>query len=436
MRAEAHILPADDDRCGWIAMLPCTGPPRSVASDEWADCAVIGAGFTGLAAARRLAQHRPDWRVVVLEAQRVGWGASGRNSGFVVDAGHYDPALGVEGNRRLVRLGRAGRDQLRELVHAHGIDCAWTERGRLHAAVGDVGMRALDELLAGLDAMREPYESLSVTAMARITGTTHYRAGARTSDVALVQPAALVRGLAKTLPPSVELFETSPVRRIRRGGTFELQVGAGRIMADRLFVTTNGYTPALGLLARRVFPLLTFASLSRVLTDDERAALGGEPEWGVVPEERMGTTVRRTRDQRVFIRNTVRYAPRLVADDACLREVREIHHRAFRERFPMLPAVDLEYTWGGVLGMSLNGAQFFGEVDTNCFAAAGYNGVGLAMGTVSGTLLADLAVGADSELMRDLRALPGPSWIPPKPLLGMGVRATVAFLARRARAEL
>ena len=432
-----RCLPQDDSGCGWIATLPPPEPPRRVTSDQRTDCVVLGAGFTGLAAARRLATLRPDWRVVLLEGQRAGFGASGRNSGFVVDVGHYERARGVEDNRRLVRLGRAGRDQLRELVHTHGIECAWSERGRLHGAVGDVGRRALDAFVAGLEAMGEPYESLDAAAMARITGTTYYRSGARTPGGVMMQPAALVRGLAATLPANVRLFEASPVRAIHREGTkFVLQVADRRVVADRLFLAANGYTAALGFLTRRVFPMFTFASLSRVLHEDERLVLGGEPEWGLVPEERMGTTVRMTRDRRLLVRNTVHYAPHLRVSEGYLLQIREIHRRAFRARFPMLPEVELEHTWGGVMGMSLNGAHFFGALAADLFAAAGYNGVGVAMGTIAGTLLADLAVGANSELLRDMQLLPGPAWIPPEPLLGIGVRWTLGRLVKQAREEL
>lgn len=431
-----RTLPNDDHGCGWITTLPPMAPARRLASEQRADCVVVGAGFTGLAAARRLAAHRPNWRIVVLEAERVGFGASGRNSGFVVDVGHYEPQLGVEGNRRLVRLGRAGLEQLRALVRAHAIDCAWTERGRLHGAVGDAGLRLLDEFHKGLDAMGEPYEALDAAAVTSITGTAYYRAAARTPGAAMVQPAALARGLAAALPPNVELFEESPVVGIHRGTKFQLEAGNGAVVADRLFLAANGFTATLGFLGRRVFPLFTFASLTRALTATEQAALGGEPEWGLVPEDRMGTTVRRTRDHRILIRNTVHYTGSLQVSDAYRCAVREIHRRAFRARFPMLALVDLEYTWGGVMGMSVNGAHFCGPLDDNLFAAAGCNGVGVALGTISGTLLADRAVGADSELLSDMQALPRPAWIPPEPFLGIGVRATLAGLTARAREEL
>jgi len=155
-----------------------------------------------------------------------------------------------------------------------------------------------------------------------------------------------------------------------------------------------------------------------------------------VPEETMGTTVRKTRDGRILIRNVVYYSPTLEVPEAQRRHIREAHRCAFRVRFPMLPDVDLEYTWGGVLGISLNGAQFFGELDDKLFVAAGYNGVGVALGTIAGQLLADLAVGADSALLEDMRLLPGPSWIPPEPVSGLAVRAGLAYMARRAREEL
>ncbi len=429
-------LPNDDHGCGWMAALPPLAPPRRLVSEQRADCVVLGAGFTGLATARQLATHQPAWRIVVLDAQRVGCGASGRNSGFVVDVGHYEPKLDVGGNRRHVRLARAGLEHLRTLVHAHAIDCTWTERGRLHGAVGDVGMRELDTFYAGLEAMGEPYESLDAATVAAVTGTTYYRAAARTPGTVMVQPAALVRGLAATLPANVDLFEESPVCAIDRGAKFSLDTGKGSVVADRLFLAANGFTPSLGFLRRRIFPMFTFASLTRVLTAAEQAALGGEPEWGLVPEERMGSTVRRTRDQRILIRNTVHYAADLEISEAFRRDVREIHCRAFRARFPMLADVELEYTWGGLMGMSVNGAHFFGTLDENLFAAAAYNGVGIAMGSISGKLLADLAVGVDSELLNDMRSLPGPAWIPPEPLLGIGVRATLGRLMAHAREEL
>jgi len=431
-----RALPSDDSTCGWHRLLPPPAPARRLLGERRADAVVVGAGFTGLAAARHLAEYEPGAGIVVLEAARAGAGASGRNSGFIVDVGHWVEALGSDGNARLVRLQRAGRDALGRLVREHGIDCAWSERGRLHGAAGDVGMRELERFCRGLEAMREPYASLDAPTRERVMGTRYYSAAVRTPGTVLVQPAALVRGLAAALPPNVDLLEESPVLAMRLGAPHRLETPEGAVVAPRLLLATNGYTPAVGFLARRVFPLFTFASLTRPLTAAEQALAGAEPEWGLVPEERMGSTVRRTREQRLLVRNTVRYAPELAVGASAYREIAAIHRRALEARFPALRALEIEFTWGGVMGVTLNGAQFFGRIAENVLASVAYNGVGIAMGTVSGMLLADLAVGTDSELLRDLRALPGPAWIPPEPLLGIGVRATLARLQRRAGREL
>lgn len=429
-------LPDDDRSCGWHAILPPLEPASRLGDGQEADWVVVGAGFTGLAAAHRLAEHHPRARVILLEAQRVGLGASGRNSGFIVDVGHYEDGLDLEADRRRVRLGRAGLARLREIVQRHAIDCQWSELGRLHAAVGDTGLRSLERFRHRLDQMGEPYEVLDCEALSAITGMACYRSGLRTPGVVLVQPAALARGLAGALPANVELFEESPVRAIRRGSGIRLECGEGSVGAKRLLLAGNGFTPSLGFLRRRVFPMFTFASLTRRLKPDEQRALGGDPEWGLLSGDRMGSTVRRTRDDRILIRNSVHYSAGIRIGEVQRRKIRRIHLDSFRARFPALREVGFEYTWGGVMGMSLNGAHFFGRVAPNVFTSAAYNGVGIAMGTACGMLLADLAVGSESTLLADIRALPGPAWIPPDPLLGLGVWATVRRRQARAAAEL
>lgn len=435
-RVTVRELPNDDRACGWYDLLPPTPPPRRLTEAVRADCAVVGAGFTGLALARRLATLRPDWNVVLLEAERVGFGASGRNSGFIVDVWHYLPARGVEGNRALIRLGRAGRDALGTLVRAHGIECAWTEYGRLHGAAGERGMRALDTLRAGLDALDEPYRWLDAPVLSRAIGTTHYRAAIHTPGGVLAQPAALARGLAVSLPANVDLREESPVCRIDRARPVVVHAGAGQVTTDRLFLAVNGFTAGMGFGAQGIFPLLTFASLTRVLTETEQGALGGECEWGLVPEDPMGTTVRRTRDQRILIRHSVQYGTQVAGGAAGLRALAAAHLAAFRARFPMLPDVQIDYTWGGVLGMTANTGQWFGRAGDDVWIAAGCNGAGVALGTALGSLLADLALGADSDLLRDARALPRPTRLPPAPFLRPGVSVVLRVMAARSRSEI
>ena len=419
-------LPSADRDCGWIETLPPSLPPaRRLTGTERADCAVIGAGFTGLATARRLAELKPGWRIAVLEAGRAGSGASGRSSGFVVDRAHFIARLPAETSRRYLELCRFGIDTLRSLVRTHGIPCDWDETGWLHAAAGEEGAAALPNLRAWLESLGEPFEWLDREGLERITGTAHYRAGIRLPGSVLVQPAALARGLAASLPPGVDLFEESPVTVIDRGGRFRIEAGEGTVLADRLFLAANGATPALGFLRRRVFPLFTFGSLTRPLTAAEQDALGGEREWGLLAEDPMGSTVRRTRDQRILIRNSAFYTSRLTVDDSLRLDMRNLHRVAFNARFPALAHVGFDYTWGGILGASPNRGHSFGEIGAGLFAAAGYTGAGIAMGTTAGLLLAELAVGEGSERLEAMLSLPEPDRLPPQPFFGVGARFMV-----------
>jgi glycine/D-amino acid oxidase-like deaminating enzyme len=431
----ARRLPADDDGCGWWNLLPPPPPARRIEGEVEADCAVVGAGFTGLATAWRLAERRPGWRIALLEAQRAGFAASGRNSGFAGVLSHRDPTQDPEGARRVVRASRAGITWLRERVETLAVQCDWSECGRIHAAREPHAQRNLDHLRRMLDAVGEPFAELDAPAVADVIGSDHYRMGVMAERTVLLQPAALTRGLAAHLPENVALYEESPVRALERDGGWRLRSGAGTLRAARVFLALNGFAPALGVLRRRVFPLFTFASLTRTLTPEQRSELGTRDEWGLVSEDRMGATLRRTRDQRLLVRGRVRYAPSLRSASSHLARMRGHHRRTLAARWPRLAEAELEFTWGGVMGVTLNQGHFFGRLGDDLFASAGYNGTGVALGSGCGLALADLALGQESSLVSEALALPPAAWIPPDPLLGIGVRATTTLLGLRAGQE-
>jgi glycine/D-amino acid oxidase-like deaminating enzyme len=412
--------PTDPRIGGWYAQLPEPAPARRLNGDQRADWVVVGAGYTGLAAARRLAEQRPGERILLLEALRVGLGASGRNSGFAIDIPHSVNGA-TQDSHRLYRLCRAGVALLRDAVEAGQIDCQWSERGKLHCALADTGLRELDALCAELDHLGAPYERLDGAALAARIGTPYYRAAVHTPGTALMQPAALVRGLAASLPATVELYEETPVRAIEPGRPVRLATPNATITAERVLLTTNHPMMALAGLDKRLFPVSTFASLTRTLTVAEQAALGGETDWGVIPGQHMGTTLRYTRDRRLLIRNIFRYTPNFLAGEAAWRRIEAQHRRSFEARFPMLGAVPFEQNWGGALSMAQNGNGFFGPAGEGVLASLGCNGVGVGKGTIFGAMLADYAVGASSDLLDDMLALPGPSRLPPRAILNFAV---------------
>src|SRR5205807_3604107 len=189
--------------------------PRPLLGEERAGSVVVGAGLTGLAIARRLAELRPGEPVAVVEAQRIGSGASGRNAGFVVDLTDFAACMAAPDRARYVRVARFGLEYLRELVDRHAIECDWDESGFLRAAAGDEGLRQLARWPTWLAAAGVPHRWLDAEATAALTGTRFYRAAVRLPGAVTLQPAALVHGLARSLPSEVTVFEASPVRGIR-----------------------------------------------------------------------------------------------------------------------------------------------------------------------------------------------------------------------------
>jgi len=147
----ARQLPADDAGCGWFAGLDPSPPARPLVGDRRVATAIVGAGFTGLAAARRFAELSPGDEVTVIDAQRAGYGAAGRSSGFVVDLAGFVAALAPTDADRFIHLSRRAITILRRAVDEHGIDCAWDDTGWLHVAATDPGMEGLTALRRWLD---------------------------------------------------------------------------------------------------------------------------------------------------------------------------------------------------------------------------------------------------------------------------------------------
>lgn len=416
------------DTHGWAELLPARQTRPRLSGNHRTPWTVIGAGFTGLACARRLAELHPNDEILLVDARIVGQGTSGRNSGFAIAVSQFEGSFKenqTEMYRRVDRIKQAGLDMLRALVTEHNIECQWRDTGFHHAAADANSMRECEHFVHYLDAMEIPHTPLDKAALEGHLGTNLYQTGVHVPNGVLLQPAALVRGLADSLPDNVHLYEQSPVLKITEGTPLTLHLEKAEIKTDKLVIATNYEATKLGFLARYILGSTLTASITRVLDDSEMARLGSLNEWGVLSLHGGGATLRLTADRRLFIRNTAEYMGANLMSQQKLAKRQKIHRTGFEKRFPQLAHVPFEFAWSGVEGISRNSACFFGRLRHNIYLAGGYNGSGVSRGTAFGSSLAEYASGSQSTLIDDCLASEPGSWMPPRPLLDIGAFFTV-----------
>ncbi len=438
-------LPKDPGPAAWNALLPPARPARRLEERVTADWLVIGAGWAGLAAARRLQQLRAGDRIALLEASDVGEGPAGRNSGFMIDLPHdlasdnYNGAAESDGQQ--IRMNRAAIAFAADAAEEIGMPPeAFARSGKINAAASEKGARHLDDYTRHLDGLNETCEALDEKAMHELTGTTCYRQGLFTPGAAMVQPAMFVRAMAKAAATAgVHLYEQSPVTSLQRiGEDWRADTSKGSVTAPRVILAVNGHAESFGFFERRLMHVFTYASMTRELTADEVRRLGGEPRWGILPADPMGTTVRRisgTGGDRIVIRNRFSYDPSLTVSDRRLDKMVRSHGRSFAARFPMLDGLEMDYRWGGRLCLSQNGMPAFGEVEENVFSACCQNGLGTTKGTLAGMLAAELAAKTSSPMLAEMQAFERPKRLPPEPLTWFGANAVMRWKEKKAGSE-
>lgn len=432
-------LPADDTTCGWYHLSKGRTPKAAHVGNSAARWVIVGAGYTGLAAARQLALNFPDERILLIDAQEVGFGSSGRNAGFAIDLPHdigaedYIGDIGIA--RTTLKLNLSGQSYLKELVERFNIDCQMKHCGKYQAAVEARGIAVLDAYRRGLDKLDQPWQMVEADELPEHIGTRFYTKALFTPGTSLIQPSALVKGLADSLPNNVTLYENTPITDVEYGSKTVLKHAHGTITADKLILTNNAFGMSFGFLKGRMLPVFTYASLTRPMTEQEQAKLGGKPYWGVIPADPFGTTVRRTPDNRLLIRNSFSYNPDGRSNPKYLKRFVERHRASYERRFPMLPGLEFEYTWGGALAMSRNHMGYFGQLAPNVYGALCCNGLGVTRGTATGKLMADWLAGEKNELIDFVLNSPKPCANPPAVMVSLGLNANLKWGQYRAGKE-
>lgn len=428
----------NDDSCGWVHTTAAAKTYPKLKADRQVDWVIVGAGFTGLSAAYRIAELNPQDSVILLDAEQAGKGASSRNSGFIVDITLNDGGSTLADEQTQLmknRLNNAGMNMLRHHVNSLGIECDWDESGKFHCAADERNIPKLNNFAVFLERAGLEHKIWTGEQLSQRLGTSYYRHAVQTASGVLVNPAALVNGLIQHLPKNIELFENSPALDISKGKKIHITTPDGSIKAKRAIVAVNALMPENGFKSGHVFPLTLTASLSRQLSDDEYASIGNPEPWGVLSASSMGATVRLTNDRRILVRNTVEWCPGLTMNDEKLAIRRQCNLSGLRKRFPDLTNLDFEYTWSGNVCISRNSKPVFEKQGNNLFIAGCYNAGGVAMGTLFGKLIVDYALEQSSEHLDQVLNQEKPARLPPRLFFVPGLKTRLALNRFQGRSE-
>ena len=441
----SNRLPSHRGPAGWSAILPGRVPGPALDGNRSVDFAIIGGGFAGLAAARRLTQLAPGARIALLEAGQIAEGASGRNSGFMIDLPHEltsDDYAGSGDDRAVIDLNRQAIAFARQAIEDYDINPNYFDpAGKVNGAASVSADSHNVSYAQHLDSLGEISERLDAQQMAELTGSRHYLSGLYTPGTVMLQPAGFVRGLADGLiRHGVEIYENSPVTGFARAGDgWTVSTDKARLTARKVILTVNGHLESFGVQRGRLMQLFLFATMTPELDKDALARLGGANRWGITPSDPMGTTMRRIDSgqggNRIITRTCAVLRSGMVATATDLRRATGVMRTKFDSRFPQLAGFKMEHAWAGHLCLTLNGVSVMGEIENGIYSGCVQNGLGTARGTLTGIGAAELACNTPSAITRHFSAEAEPKRLPPQPFRDLGANVVLRWKEWKARED-
>jgi glycine/D-amino acid oxidase-like deaminating enzyme len=384
------------ERNYWLTTVEMPRAEASPLLPENADVAVIGAGFTGLSAARTLAQRGA--KVAVLESETIGWGASSRNGGMVLTGmklgvNQLISMYGRELAQRMYAASLATIDCVEQIVREEGIECDFSRSGHLEVACKQ---KHFDDYARQAEVIaREFNHELRVVERQDLSaeiGSNIYFGGMVDEVSARLNPARYVAGLANAaIKAGAEIFEHARVESLERESRhgeagWKLTTSQGRLWARDVFVGTSGYTGrATPALQKKIIPIGSFIITTEILP--EKLARELSPRNRMIYDSKNYLYYYRlTPDGRMLFGGRAAFFPE---NDQTVRRSAEILRRGMIEVYPQLSDAKLEYVWGGTLDFAFDIMPHAGQID-GMYYAVGYAGHGVAMATYQGQKMAEL----------------------------------------------
>ncbi|KQY54638.1 FAD-dependent oxidoreductase [Aeromicrobium sp. Root495] len=423
----SRALESSEHRVFWLDDAPASGH-GSLQGVVETDLAVVGGGYAGLWTAVLAKRRDPSRRVVLLEAQTIGWAASGRNGGFAEASLTHGEDNGrsrwPDEYDTLERLGLKNLDALERDVAELGIDAQLERTGVLAVAYEPHQVRWLEEQTHGtlLDAAGLRAEIDSPT----------FLAGRWTQgDSALVHPARLARGLAQAASDlGVEVHEHSPVQRLRAGrtGAVELTTPGGVVRAAQVALATNVFRSVLPSLRWSTVPVYDYVLMTEPLTAEQRDAIGWRNRQGLADLANQFHYSRLTADGRILYGgyDAIYHAGRKVNP---AYEDRQSSYRTLASHllttFPQLEDVRISHRWSGAIDTSTQFCAFHGLTKRGRVAySAGFTGLGVAATRFAAEVMLDRLDGTPTERTQLSMVQKRPLPFPPEPFASVGINAT------------
>ena len=431
----------------WLQQVAGDAPDApSFAGTGKADVAMLGGGFVGLWTAIRIKEHAPDCDVVVLEQDICGGGASGRNGGFVLS---WWPKLaslarlaGLDEAVRIARCSEAAIADIGCFCETHRIDADFRKGGWLWTATSSAQMGAWENVVRlcekkGIAAFR----ALSPGEVADWSGSGTHRAGVFEATAAIVQPAALVRGLRRVaIEAGVRIFEHTFVQDFTRARPVTLRTPAGTLTADKLVIAANAWSARFPELSRSI-AVISSDIVATAPIPERLAEIGWKRDLSITDSQTMVDYYRISRDDRIvfgkgggrlafganiganFDRDRSR-APDVIAD--------------LRRYYPTLADVPLTHDWCGPIDRTPDSLPILGHFGRheNIFYGIGWSGNGVGPSSIGGRILASLALGRKDEWSSHALVNRVAPSFPSEPIRFLGGKIVRAAVYRREQAEI